>query len=186
MPTNRVIEKAEVDIYANTLIDQLSEAGGIEAVLEARTQMEQIVAYNRSHVELSNAASEATYTPEQRANLVRNVFEGVSPALQGVLGLMAERGGLEKLPRVLSTFNNLISEKMGVTVVDVKTRVPLDSHLREVITKKAQSDLGGEVVLREQVDPSMLGGVILSTGSKRIDASMGTMLENARNVLKQS
>ena len=185
MTTNRFQEKAEVEVYATTLYDSLA-GEGIDALVEARNQMEQIVAYNRSHTELLNATSESLYTPEQRANLVREVFKGVSPALQGMLGVMAQRSGLDKLPRVLESFNEQISEKMGVVVVDVVTCVPLDDHLRDVIKKKASADLGRDVVLREQVDESILGGIIMSAEGKRIDASVKSLAETARVALKKS
>ena len=185
MPANRFLEKAEVEVYANTLLDSLNSEGGIDAIMEARTQMEQVVAYNRGHIDLMKATTDAHYTPEQRGELVKNVFKGANPTLVSVLSVMAERGGLNKLPRVLSVFNELVRDKLGVTVVDVVTRVPLDDHLREVIKSKAHAELGGEVVLREQIDESMLGGIIMSAGSKRIDASMNTMLEAARVALKK-
>lgn len=186
MPANRFQEKAQVEVYANTLLNQLNASGGLDAVMEARGQMEQIVAYNRSHTELMDASKDLAYTPEQRATLIRRVFEGVSPSLQSVLGVMAERSGLDMLPRVLDTFNTLIKTKLGVTVVDVVTRVALDDHLRDIIKAKAHAELGGEVVLREQIDESMLGGIIMSAGGSRIDASMNTMLESARAALKKS
>lgn len=186
MPTDRFQEKAEIEVYANTLLDELNASGGIDAVLEARGQMEQIVAYNRSHVELMDAVSDTTYTVEQRSALVKGVFAGASPALAGMLGVLAERSGLEKLPRVLDVFNSQISEKLGYTVVDVVTRVPLDDHLRDIIKDKASAELGGNIILREQIDSALLGGIIMSAGSKRIDASMNTMLEGARSALKKS
>ncbi|MBQ9069098.1 MAG: ATP synthase F1 subunit delta [Eggerthellaceae bacterium] len=186
MPANRYQAKAEVDIYAKTLLEQLNEKGGIDAVLEARSQMEQIVAYNRSHIDLTRAASDLTMPPEKRAELVRGVFGGASPELASTLGVMAERGGLEILPRVLSSFNELISSQLGVTVVDVVTRVALDDHLRDLIKNKAKNELGGTVVLREQIDTGMLGGIIMSAGSRRIDASMNTMLEGVRTTLKKT
>ncbi len=186
MPANRFLEKAEVEVYANTLLDSLNSTGGIDAVMEARTQMEQVVAYNRSHTDLLNVSSSSEYSPEQRNNLVKGVFKDTSPALASMLGIMAERGGLHMLPRVLSAFNELIRSKLGVTVVDVVTRVPLDDHLRELIKNKAFNELGGNVVLREQIDENMLGGIIMNAGSKRIDASMNTMLEAARVALKRA
>ena len=186
MPTNRYLEKAEVDIYATTLLERLNEAGGIDAVMEARSQMEQIVAYNRSHIELTDATTNSLYTPEQRANIVRGVFSGSRPELVEVLAVMAERGEMELLPRVLAVFNNQIRDRLDVTVVDVVTRVSLDDHLRELIKDKASAELGGNVILCEQIDETMLGGIIMSAGGKRIDASMNTMLESARVALRKS
>ena len=66
------------------------------------------------------------------------------------------------------------------------TVVALDDHLREVIRNKTQADLGKNVVLREHIDESLLGGLIMSVGGKRIDASVASQLENARTVLKHT
>ena len=66
------------------------------------------------------------------------------------------------------------------------TGVELDDHLREVIVRKAEADLGTKVVLREHIDKSLLGGILMSANGKRIDASVLSQLENARNVLKLS
>ena len=186
MATNRASERAEVEVYAKTLLDQVNAQGGLDAVLEARSQMEQIVAYNRSHIELTAAATDAERSPEERASLVRKVFEGAGPALQGMLGVMVERESFGLLPRVLASFNEQVSRELGVTVVDVVTRVPLDDHLRDLIKNKASAELGGQPVLREQVDGSMLGGIVMSANGRRIDASMDTMLSSARATLRKS
>ena len=45
------------------------------------------------------------------------------------------------------------------------------------------ADLGHEVILREKVDPSIIGGIIISTHGHRIDASIASQLETARTVL---
>lgn len=76
------------------------------------------------------------------------------------------------------------AELPNVTVVDVTTVVELDDHLREVITK-AEADLGTNVVLREHRQV-LLGGILMSANGKRIDASVLSQLESARNVLKLS
>ena len=85
----------------------------------------------------------------------------------------------------MNAYRNAAEEKLGVAVVDVTTVVALDDHLREVITEKLSADLGKKVVLREHIDASILGGIIMSTNGKRIDASVASELEHARIVLKE-
>lgn len=185
MPTNRHIAKAEANLYASTLIDALNEAGGMDAIMAARSQMETIIAYNRSHVELHEALSPAKTTPEQRAGLIKSVFSTCEPALQSVLAVMAERDDFERLSHVYNMFDSQIAEKFNLSVVDVITRVELDDHLRDVIKRKASADLGTDIVLNETVDPNMLGGIIMSANGQRIDASVNTLLEGARTALKK-
>ena len=184
MPTNRLVAKETVDTYAQVLLDAANAAGGQEAVLEVRDQLEVVTKALRSNIDLQVALAEKAYTPEQREELVRNVFTGMHPALVDVLLVMSERDDLELANRVYAAFDGLIEEKLGVVVVDVTTAVPLDDALRETISNKAAQDLGKKVVLRERVDKSILGGIIMSASGRRIDASIATQLDTARTVLK--
>lgn len=186
MPTNRLVIKEEVATYATVMLDAAYEAGGQDAVLEVRDQAEQILGFIRSNMDLSEALEHSGYTSEQRGAIARNVFEGFNPVLVEVLGVMAERGDVSLLHRVLNAYEGQIGTKLNIAVVDVTTAVPLDDALRATIAKKAEADLGRTVVLRERVDKSILGGVIMNANGKRIDASVVSQLENARNVLKLS
>lgn len=186
MPINRHLAKEIVATYARVLLDSAYEAGGQKDVLEVRDQAELVLSVLRSNMDLSSALSDSTYTSEQRAELARGVFAECNPVFASVLAVMAERGDISLLSRVMDSFGEQLERKLNVAVVDVTTVVELDEHLREVIAKKAEADLGTGVVLREHIDLALLGGILMSVGGKRIDASVATQLENARIVLKQT
>lgn len=186
MPTNRHVLKEKVVTYASVLLDGAFQAGGQDGVLEVRDQTERIMRIMRSNMDLSEALEDSSYTPEQREELARKVFAQCNPVLVDVLAVMAERGDFALLSRVWVSYGEQLERKLNVTVVDVTTVVELDDHLREVIIKKAKADLGTDVVLREHIDKSLLGGILMSANGKRIDASVFSQLENARNVLKLS
>lgn len=186
MPTNRLVDKEKVSLYASALLDAAFEAGGQDEVLEVRDQAENILHIMRTSAELTGSLQDAAYTPEQRAELARKVFADARPELGEVLAVMAERGDLGLFARVWAEYEEQLERKLNVTVVDVTTVVELDDKLRAAIIKKASADLGTDVVLRERIDKSLLGGILMSANGKRIDASMLTQLESARNVLKQS
>ena len=112
------------------------------------------------------------------------MFAGCNPVLLDVLAVLAERGDAALLPRVLENYAEQLQSKLNLCVVDVTTAVPLDDALRRIITEKAEANLDTNVVLRESVDKSILGGIIMSTNGKRIDASVASQLDHARNVLK--
>jgi F-type H+-transporting ATPase subunit delta len=186
MPTNRHVQKETVAAYATVMFDAAMQEGGQDTVLEVRDQTERIIRIMRSNMDLSSSLQDSSYTPEQRASLAKGTFADVNPVLANTLAVMAERGDVALLSRVWESYGEQIERKLNVTVVDVTTVVPLDDHLREVITKKAEADLGTKVVLRESIDKSLIGGILMSAKGKRIDASVATQLESARNVLKDS
>ncbi len=186
MPKNRHLEQAIVATYASVLLDGVYEVGGQDAVLEVRDQFESIVKIMRSNMDLAGALSDASCEPAQRGAIARGTFASCEQALAETLAVMAERGDMGLINRVYTSFAEQLERKLNVAIVDVTTVVSLDDHLRELITKKAETDLGTKVVLREHLDPSLLGGILMTAGGKRIDASVATQLEHARTALKQT
>ena len=186
MSTNRLAEKEKVQTYASVLLDGVLADGGQARAMAVSDRMDEIIRIMRANPELTEAMKNASYTPEERNALVRGTFEGVDPSLVDMLAVMAERGDADLLARVCSSFEDAIQRKLNVTIVDVTCAVELDDHLREVISKKAAADLGTDVILREHIDKSILGGIVMSAKGKRIDASVTHQLENARLVLSSA
>lgn len=186
MPTNRLVVKEEVATYADVLFEATRTAGGLDRVLSVRNQMEEIISIVNADMNVSMALKDADRTPEQRSALVRGTFAEADASLVDVMAVMAERGDISLLPRVYEAFNRLLADKLNTVVVDVTTVVPLDEELRSTIKQKAETDLGKDVVLRETIDESILGGIIMSTEGKRIDASVISQLNNARIVLEET
>ena len=184
MPTNRLVVKEQIATYASVLFEAANSTGGADAVLEVLRQARRIVAALRENADLDEALKNSAYAPEQRATIARNVFAGCNPALVDVLAVMAERGEAEYRSRVVEGVEQMRADKLNLVVVEVTTAVELDDHLRDIIKEKAERELGKNVVLDERVDKSMLGGIIMSTSSERIDASLLTQVENARNALR--
>ncbi len=186
MPTNRLVVKEEVATYAAVMFDSANGAGGQDAVMEVRDQMEEILRVMNADMDLSQALSNLDYTPQQRHDLAKAVFADCNPVFTEVMAVMAERGNASLLPRVYEAYGEELSSKLDLCVVDVTTAVALDDNLRTLITRKAEADLGKKIVLRERIDKSILGGIIMSANGKRIDASMVSQLTNARQVLKDT
>ena len=57
-------------------------------MLEVRDQAERILRIARSNMDLSDALEDSSYTPEQRGQLVRNLFASSNPVLVDVLAVM--------------------------------------------------------------------------------------------------
>jgi F-type H+-transporting ATPase subunit delta len=180
MRTSRALAKQIVAAYAAALFEA---AAGIGAVDEVNSQMEAVQRLVRSQAPLRDALLDDSVEPAQRAKLVTDVFAGLNPALVSALAVLAERGNFDLLSSVVDAYGQVAEERRGVVAVDVTTAVELSETLRESITNKLAADLGKGVVLREKVDPAIIGGIVFSTHGQRIDASIASQLENARVVL---
>lgn len=186
MPINRLVIKEEVATYADVLFEAVRSDGGLDRVLNVRNQMEEILTIIHADMNVSAALTGSDYSDEQRYELIKGTFGEADPALVEVMAVMAARDELALLARVYEAYNRLLADRLNTAVVDVTTVVPLDDELRRIIIQKAETDLGYDVVLRETIDKSILGGLIMSTNGKRIDASVISQLNNARIVLEET
>ena len=184
MPNRHVINEI-IAAYANAALEGAHNMGGRDAVVEVRNQLIQILEFMSTNIKLRLSLDDEVYTPEQRKEIARNVFAGYNPILVELLGIMASRGDVEKLRRVYADYENLIVSKLDFNVVDVTTVVDLDDNLRTVIKNKIKNDLGRDGVLVEHKDPSILGGIVMSTMGNYIDASLRSQFDQARIVMKE-
>ena len=186
MPNKRHLEQGKVRTYAQVLLDNVFATGGESAAVNVCDELETVVASFRSNVNLTIALHDVTSAPDVRATIARNTFATCTPALTETLAVMAQRGDVELVSKVYASYVEQLEQKLGVVLVEVTTTVPLNDHLREVITNKLQVDLNSKVVLREHIDKKLLGGILLTAGGKRIDASVASKLEAVRTALTQT
>ena len=184
MPTNRLIVKEQIATYTELLFAAAKNEGDAEYVLSVCGQAKQMVKAIRGNADLESALKDPGYTPEQKAQIVRGVFADAEPVLVNTVAVMAERGETALLPRVAEQLEDRIADELNLIIVDVATAVELDDHLRDLIKKKAETELGKKAVLNERVDKSLLGGIVLSTKDERLDASLLTQVEKTRDALK--
>ena len=118
---------------------------------------------------------------KNRADL--ETLASASPELLGVLATMAERGQIDLLPEVAATYHAMTEEDEDVVGIKVTTAVPLDDDLRAKISARVRERLGREVFLIENVDPSIIGGLVIEARGQRRDISVKTQLRAAREAL---
>lgn len=181
MPTNRMLVKQEVTTYAACLLEAAQEAGRVfEDIEDIKSARQAVVKSSQMREFLQNDSVPA----ESKSALVKEVFSGLAPEVVSIVAVAAERGDVKLLGRIAAAYEEAAEKALDMVVVDITTAVPLDDHLRDVISTKLSADLGHSVRLNETVDKSILGGIIMSTHGKVMDASVRTQLSHARQVLK--
>ena len=120
----------------------------------------------------------------EAAKAENHVFEDLE--MIAVLDTMSKRDQLDLLPKVAAAFKYVAEEDEDVVGVTVTTAIPLDDELRQTITKKCEQDFGRKVFLIEQVDPSIVGGLVLEARGERRDISVKTQLRVAQETLANS
>ena len=107
----------------------------------------------------------------------------VGQPVLNLIGLMLRRGRIQELPKLAAEFRRLDNERQGITQATATSASALTKDEVRALTQRLEQDTGGRVELAVQVDPSLLGGLVVRLGDRLIDGSVRSRLERLRNQL---
>lgn len=100
------------------------------------------------------------------------------------LGVLAANRRLRDLPHIIRDFDALAARQRGETTVSVTSAHPLSAEQQDALKTKLKTRLRQNVALDLRVDPEILGGLIVRTGSQLIDSSLRTKLNTLAQAMK--
>jgi F-type H+-transporting ATPase subunit delta len=121
---------------------------------------------------------------ERRAEALRELLDDrVSRPVLNLILLMLRRGRIRELPRVAVEFRRLDDKRQGITHATATSATELTEDEVGELTARLERSTGGRIALDVEVDPSLLGGLIVRVGDRMIDGSVRGRLERLRNRL---
>ncbi len=177
-----VSEQRLAKVYAEALLEAAGQQGRTQEVLE---EYESLV----RDVFAADARLEATFTSAAigrgpKGELIRKVFEGrASDILLHFLLVLNDHDRLELLRGILAMARELEEKRAGRLRVLVRSAVPLEDDQRERLHQELRSTFHGEPVIDAQVDPELLGGLVVRVGDWLFDGSVRTRLRTLRDQL---
>jgi len=109
---------------------------------------------------------------------------GLDPLTTRFLGVLAENGRLAQLDAVIGTFARLAAGHRGETKAEVTSAFPLNDDQLAALKAQLKARGDSDVTIDAKVDPSILGGIVVRLGSRMIDASIKTKLNNLALAMK--
>jgi F-type H+-transporting ATPase subunit delta len=96
------------------------------------------------------------------------------------LSLLLERDRLTYLSAIVSCYRRLLDEAKGRVEAKVVGASWLDTAMVERLREVLHGISGKEVVLHQETDPRLIGGVVVELGGKIYDGSVRTQLEKMK------
>ena len=115
--------------------------------------------------------------------IVRRVVPEIGPLQLNLFKLLRHKGRLALGPSIASYFRELWDVERGIERAMVRTAVELDDAKRAQITERIAQWTGKTVELETEVDPSLLGGMIIRIGDRLVDGSTRDRLRRLRQRL---
>jgi len=167
-------------VYARALFEAAREQGRLEPV---REQLEQIVSAAARVPELRELLRNPQLDPRTRAAALEDVLSGGDELLRNFLLVLADKGRIAELEVIAQEFERLVAEEEGILSAKLTTAVELSDEDERRLLKQIEQASGRKVEATRQVDPDLIGGIVLQVGSHRLDASVRGRLERLRRSL---
>ncbi|MBU2586548.1 MAG: F0F1 ATP synthase subunit delta [Alphaproteobacteria bacterium] len=169
--------------YASALFDLASENGTVSPVESDLETLDAALAE-------SGDLAALTTNPELARDVQGKAMAAVSQALKlsplttNFLGVLAANRRLAKLPAIIAAFKAIAAAQRGEVTATVTSAHPLGDDQIAALKTKLTAREGRTVMLSASVDPDLLGGLVVTIGSQRIDASIRTRLNSLAKAMQ--
>jgi F-type H+-transporting ATPase subunit delta len=169
--------------YASALFDLARDQRQIDSVSRSLDALGQALLDSKEFAELvSSPLVSRDEAGKAFAALAPKL--GLDPITANFLGVLARNGRKNELRNVIRAFRRLAAEHRGETTAEVITARPLNDDQMAALNAQLRTRAGRDVAIDAQVDPNILGGIVVKLGSQQIDASIRTKLNRLAQAMK--
>jgi F-type H+-transporting ATPase subunit delta len=115
--------------------------------------------------------------------VVEAVWHAGSPLLRRILGMLVERGRVGLLGGVSSAYGHLWNAARGVLPAEATSAVPLSEEQLASLKRALGRATGRDVELTTEVDPALLGGLLVRVAGQVYDGTVRGRLRALREHL---
>lgn len=122
---------------------------------------------------------------EEKKRLFNKHFARLPRELGLFLNRLLEKGRFGMFHQIVQNFKTLAYGTLGLLEGRIVTATPLEAKTREELIQKLENNFSKKIELNEEVDPSLIGGGILTIQDQRIDFSLKGKLNRLKQDLKE-
>ena len=169
--------------YATAVFELAQEQNSVEAVERDFAALREMIAGSADLARFVQAPIFSRDEQKKGMDALLRRIEAAPLTVRFVLTL-AEKRRLFALTDIIRAFEAQLSRQRGEVDAQVTSAQPLSESQTAALKSTLKSKLGRDARLQLQVDPSLLGGLIVKVGSQMIDSSLRTKLEGLRTAMR--
>lgn len=169
--------------YASALFDLAVDEGTVSTVESDLETLDQGLAES---VDLRSVISNPELSRKAQGAAIESVAEllGLSQLTRNFLGVLAGNRRLSALPDMIRAFRAIAAAQRGEVTAEVTSAHALTDEQLDALKAKLTAREGRTVKLTSKVDADLLGGLVVTIGSKRIDGSIRSRLNSLAQAMK--
>lgn len=169
--------------YATALFELASAANQLDAVAADLATLKSMMDENK---DLARLVKSPIISRADQARAMGAVLEklGVGDLVRRFVGTVAQNRRLFALSDMIKAYDRLLAAERGEVVARVTSAKKLTKSQLDAISSALKSAIGSDVSLESEVDESLIGGLVVRVGSRMIDNSIRTKLQNLKFAMK--
>lgn len=168
--------------YAKALFEISLDNNSTEEVLVDLSLIFDLLKRNKN---LEMLTSNPTIKKSSKKQIFVNTFSNkINKITLNFLLLVINKGREAYLEDLINKYKEIYNNHNKISVIEVVSAKPLTDEQKNIITTKATTDNDRKIYLKEQIDPDLIGGVIIKKEGAQYDASIRKKLKNARRAFK--
>jgi len=164
-------------VYARSLFEVAQERDALDTV---RDQLGEFADVLRDNRDLQVFFFSPYFSTEEKKQGLEKAVTGADETIQNFLELLVEKHRMPAIFRVRREYDRLWQDANKLLPVTITSAIELDPSTVEGIGKAIGEQTGRKVQLTADVDPDVLGGIVLRVGNSILDASIRNRLDQLR------
>ena len=120
---------------------------------------------------------------DDKARLLSERLEGINPLALNLVRLLVTRGRLDMIGDIADEYQRLLDSHRGIESAELVTAILLDDEDKLKLAEYLGDIVGKKVVVKSEIDPGLIGGIIARIGGKLLDGSTRSRLEALKREL---
>lgn len=165
------------EVYGRSLFQVAVDKGSLDTV---REQLGQLADAMHGDRELSIFFFSPYFSTQEKKDGLHRAVDGADVTLVNFLELLIEKHRMPAIHRIRVVVDQLWERENKVLPVQISTATELDASIVSSIGDRIASETSRRVELTTDVDPDILGGIVLRVGNSILDASIRNRLQTLR------
>ncbi len=170
--------------YAKALFELSEESKSLDKTEKDLLSVHTLIERNN---ELNMLIKSSSLSRENQASLMEKLLKKmkVSPLIIKFIGTLAVNGRLNIINNIIEEFLKKLAHHRGELTAEITTAVPISKDINKSIVKEiSKLTKTNKIELKEKIDESLIGGLIIRMGSTMIDSSIKTKLSTLKLIMK--
>lgn len=180
--TDDTIVEGMAGRYASALFDLAKDASQVK---EVEAELAKFQALLDESEDLRRMVRSPVISTEDQGRAVDAILAkaGVGGLAANFFKLITKNRRLFAAADIINGFRALAAKDRGEVTAEVASATALTDAQVEELKTALKASVGKDVALQTRVDASLLGGLVVKVGSRMIDSSLKTKLQNLKTSL---